>query len=148
MPLPSMRNVHGSGVSVEDFSILSAIYMVVFFGFMITWLVVIECCNTVSLTVDSKVVRPDHGVTITVALGGATSDPREAQVQLLDAKGNGLQSPALYNTGDGSYLSYIPPNLSPGLYRVELRYPHTSFTSAFPYVRGRTVRSQTFLVAP
>jgi hypothetical protein len=135
-------------ISVEDIVILNAIYLVVVFGFMISWLVVIEFCNTVSLTVDSKVVRPDHGVTVTVALGGATSDPREAQLQLVDAKNNVLPSPPLYDTGEGSYLSYIPPSLSPGLYRVVLRYPHTSFTSSFPFVRGRTERSQTFLVAP
>lgn len=141
-------NVLRSLISVEDLAIVDTIFAVVFLGFLISWTIVGEFCNTVSLTVDSKVVRPDHGVTITVALGGATSDPREAQLQLLDAKGNGLQSPALYDTGEGSYLSYIPPALTPGLYRVEVRYPHTSFASTFPFLRRRTVRSQTFLVAP
>jgi hypothetical protein len=125
------------------------IYVVVLLGFAFSWLVVIEFCNTVSLIVDTKIVRRDAGATITVELGGATSDPREASLLITDDKGAVVRSFPLNQVSEGSYIAYVAPaSLSWGFYHVVLKYPHSSITGSFPFIRSVTTRSQGLMVAP
>lgn len=133
----------------EQTSFTRAMYFVAASGFMLSWVVTIEFCNTVALTVDTKIVRHDQGTAITVELGGSTSDPREATLQIIDAKGAMIQTLAFNEVNEGTYLAYITPtSVTPGFYYIVLKYPHPSMSSSFPYVRGVTVRSQGLLVAP
>jgi hypothetical protein len=126
-----------------------AVFLVSFFGFLFSWLLVLEFCNTVTLAVDTRVLRRDQGATITVELGGATSDPREASLQLTDEKGSLIRPLAFREINEGSYLAYLSPGSLPaGFYHVILQYPHTSMTTSFPYIQRTTKHSQAFLVPP
>lgn len=120
------------------------------FCFSVSWVAVIESCYTVSLSTDARVLRHDQGVTVTVALGGATSALSQARLELVNEKGAVLQTLALHEaTEPGDYFSYIAATaLAPGSYRVTLEYPHSSLSSAFPFIHGTILRSQAFLVLP
>lgn len=135
---------------LESGTNMRLIYFLALFGFGLGWLSVIESCYTVSLSVDAKIIRHDQGATIAVSLGGATSSLNAARLQLTSEQGAVLQNLVLHEaTEPGDYFCYIPAAaLTPGVYRVTLQYPHTSLSSSFPYIRGATMRSQSFLVLP
>jgi hypothetical protein len=139
----------GRLIRVQDVVALFVIWLVVLFGFFFAWMAAIELCGTVSLAIDAKVVHRDQGVTVAVALGGTSSDPRAASLQLTSGSGATIQTLQLYDTGGGTYLNYIPAvGLGPGLYRVVLSYPHASLVTSFPYVSRTTTRVQSYLVLP
>jgi hypothetical protein len=108
-----------------------------------------EGCFTMNLNINKVffVQAQNDIIQVDLALGGATSTVSDADLNLCRADNSKIESLALQALGGGHYVTYLRSSaLSPGNYRVELKYPQTSLTSSFPFLRSTTEKSAGFLV--
>jgi hypothetical protein len=108
-----------------------------------------EGCRTLDLSVNKVVFAQTQNDVIQadLMLGGATSTVNEAELNLCKADDSKIEALALQDLGDGHYVTYLRSSTLPvGNYRVSLKYPHTSLTSSFPFLKSTTAKSVGFLV--
>jgi len=111
------------------------------------YVAVSETAYTVALSSDhtlySKAANPY--VEAIVRLGGATSAPADATLEVRDEHGQVLQRPPIHRLGSGRFHAYFSTqSLSAGEYQLRLQYRRASLTGAFPYWH-HTVIDSTFI---
>jgi hypothetical protein len=117
--------------------------------FFVLYLITIEACYTMDLTVNGKIFDRTRGdiIEVYVGLGGATSDANVTKLKLLDSSGTLINNLPMYFIGQGQYASYIQSStLLGGRYEVALEYPSRLLSSSYPFVGSKSRESLGFVV--
>lgn len=126
-------------------------FLVAAIAFLLTfmWFLAIQTCYTARMNVAGDVFQRSRNdqIEIHMDLGGATSAPHTAVLQLDDARGARLRTLDPEDLGDGHYVVVIQSrDLAEGRYQVTLTYPHLSMSSLFPFMHRQIVQHRWFLV--
>lgn len=116
--------------------------------FFVVWPVTMRLSYVADLKTNLQVVSRSKAepVIATVALGGATADPRDARVYLL-APGQQPRRLPLLPLSNGSYVTVVDVStLPPSPYEIHLAYPHWSLSLAAPFVARNIIRREGFVV--
>jgi hypothetical protein len=109
----------------------------------------VESCYTLDLRSNTVLCDRDRQdiLEADVTLGGATSDPQYASVNLLDSKGGVLEKLPLQAVGEGHYISHLMSSrLAEGAYSISLEYPHISLRASYPFILSQSRKSTGFVV--
>lgn len=107
---------------------------------------------TIEIQMNKKIfyLSADRGIEISVELGGSTSSPSAAEINVLDPGGNAIKHFSLVEMelGEGRYAASVPftGKENPGLYEVQLIYNHPALDFTPPFIHRRTRRTEKFLV--
>lgn len=120
-------------------------------GILLTfmWFLSIQTCCTARMNVAGDVFQRSRNdqIEIHMDLGGATSAPHSALLQLEDARGTRLRTLDPQDLGEGHYVVVVQSHdLAQGRYEVTLTYPHLSMSSLFPFLHWRIVQHRWFMV--
>lgn len=119
------------------------------FLLMFMWVLAIQTCYTARIDVAGDVFQRSRNdqIEIHLDLGGATSAPHSALLQLEDAHGARLRTLDPQDMGDGHYVVVIQSHdLPEGRYQVTMNYPHLSMSSLFPFMHRQIVQHCWFMV--
>jgi hypothetical protein len=115
----------------------------------IIWMVAIEFCYTLELSLPSSSYSQSNNelIMINATLGGSTSDLKDAKLNLYDSNNVLVNSFSLNTIGNGDYISYIEPNsLKAGLYYIILEYPHVSLRASVPFISSKKSITKWFVI--
>jgi hypothetical protein len=127
------------------------LWVVVWPLFLLSLCAVMETTNKIELSINRKVSyrSQDKSLEVYVSLGGSSSSPREARLTILSPDLKPLKEMVLQDVGQGQYVSQVAlEELQPGIYQIDLDYPHASATLSPPSLQLATKRSEKFLIAP
>jgi len=134
-----------------DETALSRTALPAVFIVLVLWVVVMETCYTVDLSVDRKVLsrsKQDYAE-IGIRLGGATSYVGGASAELRDENGKVVQRLDLRVSDEGLYTAYVgAQELPERFYKVILTYPRYEFSNSYPFFQQHIERSKSLVVVP
>ena len=129
---------------------LTFAFVLFFWVFIFSNMVLIEMTYTVDLSIDKQVVsKSQHQVLdVSVRLGGATSPPHLASLAIYGPRNEFIRQLQLEDLGDGLFISRVPvEGLQNGVHEARLQYPHLALGRSKTLVRNVVEKRKRFLIA-